>query len=76
LAYTVLLDEVADRVQRGELEVTPGLGPEQIAFTIWSTVHRIAVLEGTDLPIFAAEIQASADDGLRRLLAGVAQPGS
>lgn len=69
--YTVLLEAVEEAIDSDELAADAEFGPEQITFTIWSTIHGMAVLEATHLQAFATEIQTSAERGIRRLLAGL-----
>jgi AcrR family transcriptional regulator len=73
--YVVLLDAVEQAVERGELATAAAFGPEQITYTIWSTVHGMAVLETTHLQGFDGDLQAPAEHGIRRLLAGLAFTG-
>jgi len=73
--YLVLLNAVEQAVESGELAATPTFGPEQITYTIWSTVHGMAVLETIHLQDFDAEFRAPAEHGIRCLLAGLAATG-
>ena len=51
---------------------TTTFGAEEIAFTIWATVHGMAVLEHTHLRGFDADFPAYHPEALRRLLLGFA----
>jgi AcrR family transcriptional regulator len=73
--YVVLLDAVEEAVRSGDFATTDAFGPEQITYTIWSTVHGMAVLETTHLQDFDADVQGPAEHGIRRLLAGLAETG-
>jgi hypothetical protein len=64
--------EQGEQRQRGQI---PAQWPEQITYTIWSTVHGMAVLEVTHLQDFDGDVAGPAEHGICRLLAGLAETG-
>lgn len=76
--YAVLIAEVRDALASGLFTGTTTFGAEEIAFTIWATVHGMAVLEHTHLRGFDADFAAYHPEALRRLLRGFtsAPPGA
>ena len=65
--YAVLLGAVHAALA-GALTATDTFGAEEIAYTIWATVHGMAVLEQTHLRGFDADFAAIHRESLRRLL--------
>jgi len=70
--YAVLLDAVHAALSAGALTATDTFGAEEIAYTIWATVHGMAVLEQTHLRGFDADFAAIHRESLKRLLIGLA----
>jgi AcrR family transcriptional regulator len=70
--YTVLIDEVRAALNAGLLTSTATFGAEEIAYTIWATVHGMAVLEQTHLRGFDADFATTHREALQRLLHGMA----
>jgi AcrR family transcriptional regulator len=70
--YAVLIEHVRAGIAAGLLTGTATFGAEEIAFTIWATVHGMAVLEQTHLRGFDADFGAFHPEALRRLLQGLA----
>ena len=74
--YAVLLGAVHAALSTGALTATDTFGAEEIAYTIWATVHGMAVLEQTHLRGFDADFAAVHRESLRRLLVGLAADAS
>src|SRR6478736_989922 len=70
--YTILLGAVQSAITTGALTTTNTFGAEQIAYTIWATVHGMAVLEQTHLRGFDADFPTVHREALGRLLHGLA----
>ena len=70
--YAVLLGAGHAALSTGALTATDTFGAEEIAYTIWATVHGMAVLEQTHLRGFDADFAAIHRESLRRLLIGLA----
>lgn len=70
--YTVLLEAVHAALASSTLRATDAFGAEEIAYTIWATVHGMAVLEQTHLRGFDADFAAAHRVALRKLLLGLA----
>jgi AcrR family transcriptional regulator len=70
--YGLVLAAVRDAIAEGALHATQTFGAEQIAFTIWATVHGMAVLEQTHLRGFGADFALVHREALRRLVTGLA----
>jgi len=70
--YAILLRAVRSALDSGALAETDSFGAEEIAYTIWATVHGMAVLEQTHLRGFDADFPAIHREALRRLLIGLA----
>ncbi len=69
--YALLLDAVRAAVAVGELTTSREFTDEHVAFTIWATVHGMAVLEQTHLSGFDADFGAIHRPALRRLITGL-----
>lgn len=72
--YGVLLGGVRAAIEAGQLTVTETFSDEHIAFTIWSAVHGMAVLELTHLRDFDADFGEFHRKAIRRVLRGLALP--
>jgi AcrR family transcriptional regulator len=70
--YAVVLAAVRAAVEADEIAADTAFTDEHIAFTIWATVHGMAVLEQTHLRGFDADFAAIHRPALRRLIAGLA----
>lgn len=70
--YAILLGAVRSALTTGALTETDRFGAEEIAYTIWATVHGMAVLEQTHLRGFDADFPTVHREALRRLLVGLA----
>jgi AcrR family transcriptional regulator len=70
--YSVLLGAVRAALASGDLTGTEAFGAEEIAYTIWATVHGMAVLEHTHLRGFNADFTTAHGVALRKLLIGLA----
>ena len=70
--YAILLGAVRSALTTGALAGTGSFGAEEIAYTIWATVHGMAVLEQTHLRGFDADFPTIHREALRRLLIGLA----
>ena len=70
--YALLLEAVRAALTSGALTETDTFGAEEIAYTIWATVHGMAVLEQTHLRGFDADFPSVHREALRRLLMGLA----
>jgi len=70
--YAILLGAVRSALTTGALTGTGSFGAEEIAYTIWATVHGMAVLEQTHLRGFDADFPTIHREALRRLLIGLA----
>lgn len=72
--YSILLAQVRTAISSGAFTSTDTFGAEEIAYTIWATVHGMAVLEHTHLRGFHADFTTTHREALRRLLDGLAAP--
>lgn len=72
--YAILLRAVRAALASGALSSTDTFGAEEIAYTIWATVHGMAVLQHTHLRGFRADFTTTHRQALRRLLEGLATP--
>ncbi|MGS0685022.1 TetR/AcrR family transcriptional regulator [Nakamurella sp. GG22] len=70
--YAVLLDAVRAAVAVDDITTGSTFTDEHVAFTIWATVHGMAVLEQTHLSEFDADFAAIHRPALRRLITGLA----
>jgi len=70
--YAIVLGAVRSALATGELTGTGSFGAEEIAYTIWATVHGMAVLEQTHLRGFDADFPTLHREALTRLLIGLA----
>ena len=70
--YTILLRAIRSAFDTGALTATDSFGAEEIAYTIWATMHGMAVLEQTHLRGFDADFPTIHREALRRLLTGLA----
>lgn len=70
--YAVVLAAVRAAVDAGEIRTSTTFTDEHIAFTIWATVHGMAVLEQTHLSGFAADFAAIHRQALHRVITGLA----
>jgi AcrR family transcriptional regulator len=70
--YAILLRAVRSAIDTDALTETDFFGAEEIAYTIWATVHGMAVLEQTHLRGFDADFPTIHREALRRLLIGLA----
>lgn len=69
--YAVVLDAVRAAAAEGQIVTSTAFTDEHVAFTIWATVHGMAVLEQTHLRGFDADFGAIHREALRRLIAGL-----
>ena len=70
--YAILLRAVRSALDADALTATDSFGAEEIAYTIWATVHGMAVLEQTHLRGFDADFPTVHREALGRLLIGLA----
>ena len=70
--YAILLDAVRSALTTGALTESGSFGAEEIAYSIWATVHGMAVLEQTHLRGFDADFPTLHREALTRLLIGLA----
>jgi AcrR family transcriptional regulator len=74
--YAVVLSAVRTGVEEGQVTVTESFSEESVAFTFWSAVHGMAVLELTHLRDFDADFGTVHHEALRRIVCGLATPAS
>lgn len=69
--YGVVLDAVRVAITAGEISTADTFTDEHIAFTLWATVHGMAVLEHTHLSGFDADFSVIHREALRRVITGL-----
>lgn len=72
-AYGILLTGVQIGIEQGYFVEREGFGVQEMAYTLWSIVHGMAVLQTTALAEFPANFQQIDRDALRRVLLGLKQ---
>lgn len=72
-AYGILLNGVQIGVEQGYFVAQEAFGVQEIAYTLWSIVHGMAVLQTTALENFPANFQETDREALRRVLLGLKQ---
>jgi AcrR family transcriptional regulator len=65
--YVIVLQAARDAIESGELAQT--LHAEAVAYTLWSLVHGMAVLESTHLKGFSADFDAAHRTAVELLIA-------
>ncbi|GAB5492076.1 MAG: TetR/AcrR family transcriptional regulator [Phototrophicaceae bacterium] len=72
-AYSVLLGGVQMGIEQGYFVSQESFGAEQIAYTLWSIVHGMAMLQTSYLTGFEANFQQADREALQRVVSGLMQ---
>lgn len=70
-AYTILLESVQSGVDTGQFATSEDFGAEQIAYSLWSIVHGMALLQASVLSELDMDFKAVNHEGLRRFISGM-----
>src|SRR5690606_19354517 len=72
-AYQILFQAVEQGIEDGAFQTTAVFGAEQLAYSLWSIVHGMAMLQSSYLSKMDVDFVPADREALRRFVSGLMQ---